>query len=249
MQYKERRDLMDRETRTILLVDGSASMLFYIGMMLRRLEYKVATAQNAEDALGAMESTLPSIVLSETTLPDMTGTELLRRMKNSPRMKAIPVVMLTSQSDPGLKDACERLGCADFLYKPVEPDMLYRRLQAVSESIPRANIRLATSLKVIVTGGTGVPRNESATEISEGGLFIRTLDPRPKDELLRVRIFLPQKEIEAKTVVLYSFTAAAGSLKEQGMGMKFVEIADADREEIRRFIKEKLVGDIAPQKA
>jgi DNA-binding response OmpR family regulator len=240
---------MDRETRDILLVDGSASMLFYIGMMLRRLEYKVATAQSAEDALRTMERALPSIVLSETTLPDMTGIELLRRMKSSLRMKAVPVVMLTSQSDPGMKDTCERLGCADFLYKPVEPDMLYRRLQAVSESIPRANIRLATSLKVIVTEEGGVPRNESATEISEGGLFIWTLDPRPKDVTLRVRIFLPQKEIAAQAVVLYSSVASTGSLKEQGMGMKFIELADADREAIKRYIKEKLVGDITPQGA
>jgi CheY-like chemotaxis protein/Tfp pilus assembly protein PilZ len=238
---------MDRETRSILLVDDSASMLFYISMLLKRLEYRVATAQSAEDALRAMENALPSIVLSETTLSGMAGTELLRRMKNSPRMKAVPVVMLTSQSDPGLKDTCERLGCAGFLYKPVEPDMLYRRLQAVSESIPRANIRLATSLKVIMTEGTGVPQTGIATEISEGGLFVRTPDPRSKGATLRVRIVLPQKEIEAKTVVLYSVTAADEPHKEPGMGMKFVEIANADRETVRRFIKEKLVGDIAPQ--
>lgn len=237
---------MDREARSILLVDGSASILFYIGMLLKRLEYKVATAQSAEDALRAMEDALPSIVVSETTLPGMSGTELLKRIKNSPRMKSVPVVMLTSQSDRGLKDACESAGCAGFLYKPIEPDLLYRRLQAVSESIPRANIRLATSLKVFVTEGAGL-RTEFATEISEGGLFIRTLDPRPKDATLRIRIVLPQKEIEAKAVVLYRFAAAAGSLKEPGMGMKFIEIADADREAIRRFIKEKLVGDIAPQ--
>jgi len=237
---------MDREIRSVLLVDRSASLLFYIGMLLKRLEYKVATAQSAEDALRAMENALPSIVLSETTLASMTGIELLGRMKSSPRMKDVPVIMLTSQSDPGMKAACERLGCAGFLYKPVEPDLLYRKLQAVSEFIPRANIRLTTSLKAIATEGTGVPRTETVTEISECGLFIRTIDPRPKDAMLRVRIVLPQKEIEAKAVVLYSFTAAAGPLKVPGMGMKFVEIEDADREAIRRFIKEKLVGDIVP---
>ena len=179
----------------------------------------------------------------------MSGTELLKRIKNSPRMKAVPVVMLTSQSDTGLKEACVRLGCSDFLCKPVEPDLLYRRLQAVSESIPRANIRLATSLKVIVEEETkrgGAQRTESATEISEGGLFIRTLDPRPKDETLRVSIFLPQREVSAKAVVLYSFTATDGSPKEPCMGMKFIEISDAGRKEIRDFIKERLVGDIAP---
>ena len=50
-------------------------------------------------------------------------------------------------------------------------------------------------------------------------------------------------------MVLYSFTAAAGSSKEPGMGMKFAEIAGDDREAIRRIIKEKLVADIAPQGA
>lgn len=237
---------MNREIRNILLVDGSASMLFYIGMLLKRLEYKVTTAQNAEDALRAMESFLPSIVLAETSLPTMSGTELLGRIKSLPRLKAVPVVMLTSRSDIGLKEACERLGCSGFLCKPVEPDLLYRRLQAASESIPRANIRIAASLQVIVGEGTmsGVQRTAFATEISEGGLFIRTPDPRPKDEILRVRIFLPLREVAAKAVVLYSFATPAGSSKEPGMGMKFVEISDADRKEIGEFIKERLVGDI-----
>ncbi len=238
---------MDRETRSILLVDGSASILFYLGMLLKRLEYKVATAQNAEDALRAMEGSLPSIVVAEASLPGMSGIELLKRIKSSPRMKNVPVVMLTSRSDAGLKNTCEELGCAGFLYKPVEPDMLYRRLQAVSESIPRANIRLAASLRVIVTEGTGVRRTETATEISEGGLFIRTSNVRPKGVTLRVRIVLPQREVDAKVVVLYSSTAAAEPLKEPGVGMKFVEIADADREAIRRFIKDRLVGDIVPK--
>jgi CheY-like chemotaxis protein len=242
---------MDREKRTILLVDGSASMLFYIGMLLKRLEYKVTTAQNAEDALRTMDNALPSIVLAETSLSGMSGADLLRRIRSSPRMKDVPVVMLTSQNDPKLKDACERLGCSGFLYEPVEPDLLYRKLQAVSESIPRANIRFATSLKVIMGEEAkvgGVPRTGTATEISEGGLFIQTPDPRPKDEILRVRIFLPHREISAKALVLYSFTATAGSSKEPGMGMRFVEISDADRREIGDFIKERLIGDIAPQR-
>jgi two-component system chemotaxis response regulator CheY len=249
LQYKERRTIMDRETRTILLVDNSASMLFYISMLLKRLEYRVATAQSAEDALRTMDGALPSIVVTETSLPGMSGIDLLKRIKGSPRMKNVPVVMLTSQSDAGLKETCEGVGCAGFLYKPVEPDLLYRRLQAVSESIPRANIRVATALTVIMTEGAGVSRTEIATEISEGGLFIRTPDPRPKDALLQVRIVLPAREISAAAVVLYSFKAAAGTSKVPGMGMKFVEISDPDRETIRRFIKEKLVGDIAPQGA
>ncbi len=238
---------MDREIRSILIVDGSASMLFYIGMLLKRLQYKVTTVQSAEDALRSMEDALPSIVVTDIFLPGMSGTELLMRVKNSPRMKSVPVVILSSRSDAELKDECERLGSSGFLCKPVEPDVLYRRLQAVTESIPRANIRVAASLKVVVGAADmmDIERAESTTEISEGGLFVRTLNPRPKDTKLRVRISLPHREISAKAVVLYSFAPAAGSHKEPGMGMKFIEISDADRREIGSFIKNRLVGDIA----
>ena len=64
---------MDREIRSILLVDSSASLLFYLAMLLKRLEYKVMTARSAEDALRMMEEHLPSIVLTEIMLPGCVG--------------------------------------------------------------------------------------------------------------------------------------------------------------------------------
>jgi CheY-like chemotaxis protein len=241
---------MEREIRTILVIDSSASILFYHGMLLRRLEYNVVTARNAEDALRIMEQSVPSIVLTDISLPAMSGINLMKRMKDAPLWKTIPIVILTSEIDPGLKDTCMRLGCAAYLSKPAEPDVLYRTLQTVSESIPRANIRLSTSLKVIVGDGTvagGAARTEYATAISEGGLYVRTLYPQPQNALTPVRIFIGDREIPAKTVVLYSFTMGGGPFKEPGMGLKFVEIPDADRNFIRSFIKQQLTQDISPK--
>jgi len=242
---------MNREIRTILLVDGSASLLHYHGMLLKRLEYRVETARSAEDALRRMQDALPSIVVAEAVLPDMSGLTLLKRMKNSPLLKAVPVILLASDSDPSMHDTCMRMGCAAYLFKPLEPDTLYRTIQSVSESIPRGHIRLSTSLKVVVGDGTvtgGAARTEYATAISEGGLYVRTLYPQPQNALTPVRLFLPMREIAAKALVLYSFTSGGGPFQEPGMGMKFVEITDSDREEIRRFIKDQLVGGLtSPQ--
>jgi CheY-like chemotaxis protein len=247
---QERTIMPDRETRTILLVDNSASILFYLAMLLKRLEYKVVTARNAEDALRMMEETVPSIVLTEVSLPRMSGVQFLKRMKDTARFKAIPAVILTSETDPGMKDACARLGCAAYLAKPVEPDVLYRTLQAVSESIPRTNIRLNASLKVIVGDGSlsgGTRRTEHATAISEGGLFIRTLYPQPRNALTPLQIFIHDREIKVKAVVLYTYPLGEGTFQEPGMGMKFVEISDADRALIRDFIRDQLTRDIVPR--
>jgi CheY-like chemotaxis protein len=237
-----------RETRTILLVDNSASSLFFWGMLLKRLEYKVLTARSAEEALRTLETTLPDAVLTETVLPGMKGTELLTTIRNTPRLKDIPVIILTAAENQQHKETCQRLGCAGWFTKEVEPDVLYRALQAVSEAQPRQFIRLATSLRAIVGDGTsigGSQRTEFVTALSEGGLFIRTRYPQPRNTITPLRIDLNGEEVRAKAVVLYSSSDNAGPTGEPGMGMRFIEISDRDRGVLRRFIRDQLTKGIA----
>jgi CheY-like chemotaxis protein len=195
-----------------------------------------------------MEDKVPSIVLTEVALPQMSGIQLLKQIKESARLKAVPVVVLTSETDPATKARCTSMGCSAYLHKPVEPDVLYKTLQSVSESMPRMNIRLNTSLKVVI-GDDSVAgeskRAEVATAISEGGLYVRTLHPRPSNTLTPLRIFIGDREIKATAVVLYSYALGEGPFEDPGMGMKFVEISDSDRALIRKFIKEQLTGDLA----
>jgi two-component system chemotaxis response regulator CheY len=240
---------MDREIRSVLAVDNSASMIFYLGTLLTRLGYKVTAARSAEEALQLMETAVPSLVLTEMSLPRMNGIGLLKRIQETPLLKEVPVIILTSENDPGLKDTCLRAGCAAYVSKPIEPDVLYRAMQAATESVPRLNIRLATSLKVIV-GGTvlgGAARTEYATALSEGGIYIRTLYPQSVNTLAPLTLFIKNREMKAKGVVLYSYAMGQGPFKEPGMGMKFVDLAEEDRLSIRDFIKEQLTADIAAQ--
>ena len=237
----------EREIRSILLVDGSSSILFYLAMLLKRLEYKVTTARSAEDALRMMDASLPSVILTELDLPQMDGLHFLKKVKDTPRFKAIPVVVLTSKDDPVAHETCNRLGSTAFLKKPAEPDVLYRTLQAASESVPRGNIRLSTVLKVVVGDGSeigGTKRTEVATAISEGGLYIRTRYPQPRNALTPLTICFEDREIRARAVVLYTYSLHEGPFEEPGMGMKFIEISDRDRAFIRTFIKEQLTLDI-----
>jgi CheY-like chemotaxis protein len=216
-------------------------------MVLRRLEYKVVTARTAEEAMRMMETSEPDAVLTDASLPGMSGTELLARIKKTPRLRDTPVIVLGAEDDQQGRDACKRLGCADWFTRNVEPDVLYRALQTALES-RRHFIRLATSHKVIVGDGTatgGPQRTEFATEISEGGLFIRSRYPQPLNTILPVRIDLNGQEIRAKVVVLYSSTGTTGPSGEMGMGVKFVEISDRDRGLIRKFIKDQLTHGLA----
>jgi uncharacterized protein (TIGR02266 family) len=239
---------MARDVRTLLIVDNSATTLFYWGMLLKRLEYKVVSKRNAADALKVLETNPPAVVLTEITLSGTDGVALLKEIKGDPRFKDIPVIILTSVTDPAVKAACECLGCAAWFCKDVEPDTLYQKLQTLVEATPRQHIRLSTSVKVIVGDGTtmgGSARTEYASAISEGGLYVRTQYPQPQNALTPVRVLLDGGEVHAKAVVLYSYAKNEGPYQVPGMGLKFEEISDQDRRLIRQFIKGHLTRGIA----
>lgn len=222
-------------------------MLYYHGILLRRFEYEVVTASSAEDALDAAGRSVPSIVITESALPRMSGVELIKKLKAAERTREVPVIVLSGETDSRLQEDCRDAGACAYLLKPVDPELLYRTVQSASERLPREHIRLETCLKVIVGDGSalgGAERTEYATAISEGGLYVRTLYPQPKNALTPIRISVGDREIRAKAVVLYTCQLEGGTFREPGMGMKFIDISAADRAFLREFIRRQLTGDI-----
>jgi CheY-like chemotaxis protein len=234
---------MESATRSIMLVDKSTTLRYYHGMLLTRLTYAILTAASPEEAMMILEHTIPSCVLSGFRFPMMSGSEFIKKLKSLERTRNVPVIVLTGEKDAAVRKTCIDLGCASFLTKPVEPARLYRDIQAATESMPRSNIRLGTSLKAVVGD---VDRAAKATMISEGGLYLNTTVLRPKDAITPVRIFVKDREIKATAVVLYSHTQGGGVRREAGMGLKFLEITDEDRKFLRNFIEDQLTSDIVP---
>lgn len=81
----------DRKTSFALLVDGYVRDLFTTGMILQRIGYDVFIANTGEDALRIIDAALPVLMIHELALPQMSGLELLVRIKHDPRTKSIPV--------------------------------------------------------------------------------------------------------------------------------------------------------------
>jgi len=237
--------VMDRTTRTVMLVGESTTLRYYYGILLKRLDYEVLTAASAEDALTILERTVPSLIITEFTQPLMSGKEFIRMIKGAERTKALPIIVFVD--DLATRTACRNLACVGCLVKPVDPALFYRTIQAAVEPYPREHIRLSLSLKVLVGDGTadgGAERMEYATKISEGGLYLRTLYPKPKNALTPVKVFIRDRMITAKATVLYRYSLEDGVFREPGMGLKFIEISDDDRSFVRTFIREELTSDI-----
>jgi len=244
----ENRVTSERKKRFLLLVDGNARDLFATGMILQRLEYDVYVSGSAEDALDIMANALPTLVIADVQLPRMNGADLLKRIKQEPMSAPIPVILLTSITDPRTEELCLAYGCASFLKKPVEPERLYYAVQHASEAAPRSYVRLKTFMRAEVGGrpaSVGPRDPEMITALSENGCYIRTLTPRAVNSVHSVEFMVERNPIKARAEVLYAFEMHKGPFKEPGMGMKFVEMSSGDRTLISGFIKEQLTRDIA----
>jgi len=238
---------MARELKIVMLVDGSATLRYYYGILLKRLAFNVMVAASAEEALEIIKDAAPSLVLIDSVLLQTGGPDFITRMKSRIPSDPVPVIVLADHGDTAKRKAFLGMGCADFLVKQGEPGRLYRSIEAALEPKPREHIRLNMPLKITLGDGTskgGAERTEYVTTISEGGLYVRTLYPRPKNASTPVKLFLKHHTIRATTSVLYSQPLKGGVFCEPGMGMKFVEISQEDRAFMRRFIKEQLTSDL-----
>ncbi len=236
-----------RETRTVLIVDSSPTMLYYHGILLMRLEYSVLTAATPEEALAILERTIPSLILTATSFPSMTGADFIKKIKLADKTRHIPVIILTAAKDEKLRLACMEMGCFAYLIKPVNPRALFRTMQSATEAVPRQNIRLSRELKVLV-GGNGKSESQDGPAytktISEGGLYIRACKPQPKNAAIPLSLFINGREIQAEGVVLYSTDQNNGSIREPGVALKFTKLQAEDRDFLRGFIHNQLTYDI-----
>jgi CheY-like chemotaxis protein len=245
---KEARRMPDRRKSYALLVDGYVKDLFTTGMIFQRLNYEVYITNSGEDALRIIGAALPELVITELSLQQMSGLELLARLKHDPETREIPVIVQTAIGDQKREEHCRASGCSAFLKKPADLDELYCAIQSATQTMPRRHIRLRTLLPVSIGGqvpSEAADSVEFVSELSENGIFVRTMNPRPVDTVLPVNLIIQSMAVKFKAAVVRKIEMNPGLFKEPGMGMRVVEISDTSRELLRNFIKGQIMKEIA----
>lgn len=117
------------ELREILIVEDSATQAEQVQYSLEQHGFAVRIAANGVQALSLMREKRPDIIVSDVVMPEMDGYEFCRRVKEDPAYKQIPVILLTSLSDP--RDVLRGLECGadNFIVKPYDESYLLSRLQ------------------------------------------------------------------------------------------------------------------------
>ena len=108
---------------TVFLVDDDVSVRESLEMLLRLAGWRVQAFASAEDFLSRAQPKAPSCLVLDVSLPELGGLDLQARLQAGEGV-APPVVFVTGQGDIPTSVRAMKAGAADFLTKPVDPDVL-----------------------------------------------------------------------------------------------------------------------------
>jgi len=116
---------------TILIVEDSATQRYILRQLLECHDFKVISASNGREAIDQLAASIPTLVITDISMPEMDGYELCRRIKDCPEWNQIPVILLTSLTNP--RDILRGLECGadNFTFKPYEEEFLLSRIRYV----------------------------------------------------------------------------------------------------------------------
>ena len=122
---------LENSRAEILIVEDSPTQAEELKYVLERHNYGVSVASNGIEALSLIKLHKPTIVISDIVMPEMDGYQLCREIKQDDRLKNLPVILLTSLSNP--RDVIKGLECGadNFLTKPYEEKYILSRIQYI----------------------------------------------------------------------------------------------------------------------
>jgi two-component system chemotaxis response regulator CheY len=110
--------------KKVLAVDDSLTIRQLIKMTLTRAGYEVVEAEDGAKGLQKASTEAFDLVLSDINMPEMTGIEMLRGLRKLAQYKFTPIVLVTTESQPGKKLEGKAAGATGWIVKPFEPEQL-----------------------------------------------------------------------------------------------------------------------------
>lgn len=108
----------------ILVIDDDASTMMIISSTLKSVGYSVVQAYGGDDAVRKAKAQQPALVLTDLEMPDITGVEIIDRLRADPETQHIPIVAVTSHVWDVIAQSASQVGCDGYLTKPFLPKQL-----------------------------------------------------------------------------------------------------------------------------
>ena len=117
--------------RSILAVDDSASMRKMVSFTLTGAGFHVVEAVDGQDAWEKAQNHSVDLVLTDQNMPKLDGLGLTRKLREHPKFKNTPILVLTTESSDAMKQAGRAAGATGWLVKPFDPAKLIEVIRKV----------------------------------------------------------------------------------------------------------------------
>jgi CheY-like chemotaxis protein len=139
--------------QTILLIEDDPLSARLADLVLKAEGYEVIIAPNGLQALKIAQDTPPDLIILDLMLPGLDGFEVLNRLRAEPRTVDVPVVVVSSKSQPTDKHTAVKVGANDYLTKPYRKNELVETVRSLLSA--RSEKATAHSACVILVGARG----------------------------------------------------------------------------------------------
>ncbi|MBM4254607.1 MAG: response regulator [Deltaproteobacteria bacterium] len=145
--------LMDGSaTPVILCVDDDKVTLRAIERSLVSNGYSVLTADSGARALTTLQKTRPDLILLDAVMPHMDGYEVCSHLQTNPALATIPIIFVTAQEEGEERARALALGAADYLVKPIQRDILLRKVALHISAAAAHNVQKPTPVEAPAGG-------------------------------------------------------------------------------------------------
>ena len=228
------------EPKTILVVDRSQQDRGQLLELLTRYGYRILETGSPPEALDILRGGEVDLLIVEVGTPGAVEETMIKEMRSTSSFEDVPVIVLATTEEVGDVASWVSSGCNDFLLKPVNPRLLFQRVQTLVEANPRAYNRVPCN--VVAEGTTG---SEHVTgelkEVGEGGASLVLDRQLATDDILKLTFTLPRQpgELTLGAEIIYVQDVEGSYIH----GLRFIIIDRDTRERVKRFVQDTLLQD------
>jgi CheY-like chemotaxis protein len=151
----------------ILVVDDDPTNREMLKRRLVRNGYTTTSVSSGEEAIKILESKRFDLVLLDLIMPGLSGLETLGILQANPRLRTIPVIMLTAADDMNTMVQCVLSGAEDYIFKPFNPVLLSARISACLEKV-RLRQNISRKFRIFVSSpGDVIPERRVLKTVIE----------------------------------------------------------------------------------
>jgi uncharacterized protein (TIGR02266 family) len=234
------------ERKRIVLTDDVELFLMMENTFFNREEFEMITVRGGQELLKIVRVSGPELIFMDLQMPDMSGDECCRILKDDETSRHIPVIIVSPSAGSDVQERCRFAGCDDIVTKPINRqdfmDTSRKYLNIMERADKRFPIRMAVSFGAL----SGAIHSDYSIDLNMGGMFLETDHLYQAGTLLHLDFILQGAGTQIKCPAEVAWVNGPEVRKKpqlpNGMGVRFMGLGFAEMEAIRICIEEGMSG-------